>query len=456
MRKLLYILFAFFAFVACDKNNGGALKLDGDCDIVEMVMDEEYNAVINKTDFSVKIRVPETYDVTTMKLTKLVLSEGATADAAEGESFNMSVARVIRIKNGDVYLDWTVRAQRDAAKILSFKINGTYSGIIDEAAKTIMVNIPQNLDIKALTPTIVCSEDATVTPRDGMAMDFSNPVQFTVENNTAKAVYTVTVNQVGKPSAVYIGLASSIDGLNIEEQTACNWMLSNIENSIYASFEDIRNSNVNLDDCKVIWWHFHKDGGVDGKGAFEAAAPEALAVAGQLRDYYENGGSFFLTRYATNLPAYLGAVRNNGAPNNCWGQNEDAAEEHGNSWDFKMTGHTDHAIYQGLKAGEDANGVYLTDKGYCGTNSTAQWHIGSDWGGYDNLEKWREETGAVDLGYGGDGAVVAWEFPANAKGGKILCIGSGCYDWYSYKPFTENFHANMGVLTKNSFDYLTK
>ena len=71
--------------------------------------------------------------------------------------------------------------------------------------------------------------------------------------------------------------------LNSEELTACKWMLQNIPNSLYASFTDIKNGTVDLSECKVIWWHYHKDGGVDGKEAFERSAPEAVNAAVALR-----------------------------------------------------------------------------------------------------------------------------------------------------------------------------
>ena len=102
----------------------------------------------------------------------------------------------------------------------------------------------------------------------------------------------------------------------------------------------------------------------------------------------------------------------------------------------------------------EPNAVYTCDAGYRITNSTAQWHIGSDWGGYPTTADWRTQTGGIDLGYGGDGAIVAWEFPANGTRGGILCIGSGCYDWYSVDDVTEHYHANVATMKQNAFNYL--
>ena len=455
MKKILFMLMAILALTACSDDNVSDLNLSGSCSITELALDN-YDGAIDKTTRTITVRVPETYDISRMSVTKLSLSDGAKSNVNVNDQLNMSTPQAVHVTNGDVYLYWTIKAQRDEAKITSFKINDTYVGTINEDTKTIMVYIPASLDIKNLTPTIVYSENATISPASGIATDFTNPVIYTVNNNTASNTYTVTVKQIDKPQALYVGLAQSMDELNIEEKTACNWMLQNIPNSLYASFTDIKNGSIDLSDCKVIWWHFHKDGGVDGKSNFEKAAPEALEAIPQLKDFYKNGGSFLFTRYATNMPGELGIAKNGGVPNNCWGQVEADAETCGGPWDFKMTGHTDHALYQNLVKGDDGNSVYTTDTNYRITNSVAQWHIGSDWGGYADYAAWREATGGIDLGYGGDGAIVVWEFPAEGTSGKTLCIGSGCYDWYSVsEKYTEKFHKNIAIMTANAFKYLT-
>lgn len=454
MKKILFMLMAILALTACSDDNVSDLNLSGSCSITELTLDN-YDGTIDKSTRTITVRVPETYDISHMSVTKLSLSDGAKSNVNVNDLLNMSVPQAVHVTNGDVYLDWTIKAQRDEAKITSFKINDTYVGTINEDTKTIMVYVPASLNIKNLTPTIAYSENATISPASGIATDFTNPVTYTVNNNTASNTYTVTVKQIDKPQALYVGLAQSMDELNIEEKTACNWMLQNVPNSLYASFTDIKNGSIDLSECKVIWWHFHKDGGVDGKSNFEKDAPEALEAIPQLKDFYKNGGSFLFTRYATNMPGELGIAKNGGVPNNCWGQVEADAETCGGPWDFKMTGHTDHALYQNLVKGDDGNSVYTTDTDYRITNSTAQWHIGSDWGGYADYAAWREATGGIDLGYGGDGAIVVWEFPAEGTSGKTLCIGSGCYDWYSVNEnYTEKFHKNIAIMTANAFNYL--
>ena len=451
---VLAVVAVAFATTACSDDNTSDLQLSGDCTVQSLALDQ-YEGTVDLASRTVTVRVPETYNTNEMSVAKLELSEGATADLAVGDKLNMSVAHSMRVSNGDVFLDWTVKAMRDEAKILSFKLNGTYVGSIDEAAKTISVFVPGGVDVTKLVPNITVSENATVTPQSDMPLDFTNPVQFTVENNTAKATYTVTVKSIDKPTMVFVGTANDMSGLNAEEADACKWMTDNVPNSLYVSFADIQNGSVDLSECKVIWWHYHKDGGVDGKTAFEKAAPEAINAAAKLRDYYNAGGSFLLTRYATNLPAFIGAVKNDACPNNCWGGKEDSPEITNAPWSFFMKGNSNHAIYKNLVQGDDANGVYTCDTGYGITNSTAQWHIGADWGGYADNGVWESETGGKALGFGGDGAIVVWEFPANAGKGGIICIGSGCYDWHTTSiSSSDRYHKNVETMTMNAINYL--
>ncbi len=457
MKKFAYILSALaILLMGCNNDFHSDMQLNGDCLVEELALDN-YSGAIDLASREVVVSLPEVYDERNMTLTTLTLSEGATASIKIGDTYNMLTPKMVRVTNWNVSLDWTVRVKHDEARIYTFKLNDTYSGIIDENNKTISVFVPSGISVTALIPMMRISDGASVTPPNGVACDFTTPVDFTVTNNTATATYTVTVTPIGAPHALFIGLAPTMEQLSLEEKTACEWMLANIPNSLYASFADLSTHTVDLSECKVMWWHFHKDGGVDGANAFETAAPAALAAQVVLRDYYQDGGSFLFTRYATNMPAYIGAVANDAVPNNCWGQNEADAETIGGPWSFFITGQTGHPLYQNLIQGTNPSEVYTCDTGYRITNSTAQWHIGADWGGYPTTEDWRNATGGIDLGWGGDGAIVVWEFPKNDAHGGIVCIGSGCYDWYTVaEDHTDDaYHDNVATMTLNALNYLT-
>ena len=249
---LFIALIAFLALSSCSDENTSDLQLNGSCSVENIVLDN-YKGIVDLASRTITVRVPETYDVTNMKVTTLKLSASATSNIKEGDKLNMLTAQQLSIKNGDVFLNWTIKVLRDEAKITSFKINGIYNGIIDEAHKIISVYVPNTLDLHSLTPTIGLSENAKVSPANGIATDFTNPVTFTVTNNTASAQYTVKVTAIGKPTAVFVGLPATMNELNPEELTACKWMLQNIPNSLYASFSDIKNGSVDLSECKVIW-----------------------------------------------------------------------------------------------------------------------------------------------------------------------------------------------------------
>ena len=447
---------------ACTKKTAVSdLKLDGDC-LIESISLDNYKGTVDLASRSIVVRLPEVYATSAMEITELTLSDGATCNVAKGQKLNMDAAKGIHVSNGDVSLDWSLSVLHDEARILHFVLNDIYTGTIDQETKTITAFVPKSEGIDALVPTITVSVNATVSPASGVPQDFSQPVQYTVTNNSARSVYTVKVTAIDKPKALFIGFPANMNDLDPESGAACQWMLSNVPGSLYTSFADLKAGTVELDECRLIWWHFHMDGGVDGHNNFVAKAPEALEAVNQLRAFYENGGAFLLTRYATNLPSFIGTTGDDEwtTPNNCWGQNEDTAELCRGPWDFNIfDGMNEHPLFSGLVAGDDPNKVYCADAGYHITNSTAQYHIGTDWGGYDNHEAWVNRTGGTILGVGGDGAVVVWEYPARDGKGGIICIGSGCYDWYSYtyeSGYEEKFHKNIAIMTQNAINYLTK
>lgn len=441
------------ALSGCGDDNRSALQLDGDAWITAFELDQ-YAGVIDRAGKTITVALPETYDTDAMTVTAIEVSEGAEASVKAGDVLNFSCTQMIKVTNGNTYLDYTVAIKHDEAKILSFKLNDTYSGIIDQENRNISVRVPTTTDVTNLIPTITTSEGAIVTPASGQAIDFTNPVDFIVSYNTASAVYTVTVIPSDAPDAVYVGLAAQMDDLNEEEKAAATWMLGNIPNSQYISFTDVQAGRVDLSKCKLMWWHLHIDGGIDNMEKFENAAPAAVDALVQMKELYNNGMNLLLTRYATFYAAKLGATKDGNVPNNCWGQVEETGEIAINAWSFFIQGHTEHPIYQGISQDDK---VYTFDTSYRTTNSTAQWHIGSDWGGYADNETWRSNHGGTDLGYGSDGAIVVWEYPSEGTEGGIVCIGSGCYDWYSYGVDVsgDQYHGNVAKMTENAIDYLT-
>lgn len=456
MRKFLIILFAVMALVAC-KDKREDLELSGDCEIIALAMDQ-YEAVIDHFAGSAKVMLPKGYSMDSLAITRLELSQGAKANYEVGQVLNLREAKRMVVINGDVTRAWVISALNESAEITYFDLDGLYPGVINQTTKTIVVTVPAGVDVTSMRPTITVTEGATVDPASGLLQNFENPVVYTVKSKNLETKYTVTVKQVGNPKALFIGNAATLSELQPEEQAACTWMMSNIDETLYASLDEVRTGKYNLTDCKIIFWHMHVDESIDSKAKFEENAPQAAAAVPAIQAYLNAGGNLLLSRYATYLPGYL-SINGNPAtdrfPNNCWlGRKESDPETTSGPWSFSCAGHTDHPVFQGLLGDGNPATVYTCDAGYQITNTTCQWHIGADWGGIATHDDFRTQTGATDIAHGGDGAVVVWEFPSSASNGGIICIGSGAYDWYSIAETYTGYHKNVETITLNAINYL--
>lgn len=443
---------------ACDESNVSNLRLDGDCMVEGFALNENLEGQINLANRTIKVKVPVDFsNKSDMTISKLEISKGAKANMAQGDVVDFSAPKVMHVTNGDTFLDWTVNVKNDEAKIYSFILDGTYKGSVNEAEHTVTFYLPGTVDVTKLVPTITVSEDAQVSPRSGVVTDFSSPVVYTVTDNTAVSTYTVKVEVVSKPKAIFLGSekAMVLDELCGEEQEACKWMLSNISNSLFVSWSDLINGNVDLSDCEVVWWHWQHAPSENITDFESGASTTAMKALNTLMTYYKNGGSFILSRAAVNFAAELGAVKDKRCANNCWGASDDGGEVVGGPWDFPVADPSCW-MWENIIGFEDGK-VKTLDAGYQISNCVSQWGM---WGDYsDGHDKWAELTGCKMLAHGWDGAITIWECPAASgefgKGG-VICFGSGCYDWYSPAPYEANYERNVGIMTGNAFNYLMK
>ena len=350
--------------------------------------------------------------------------------------------------------------------IETLTLDEQYAGTVDVPARTVTVYVPKDYDVRAMCITrLALSENARADVQEGDTLNMLSPRAVRVSNGDAYLEWTLRVRNeethFATPAALFVGTAATKEKLLPEERQACYWMMKNIDQSQYCSLADFADKKVDLSACKVIWWHFHRDGGVDGKEAFENAAPEAVAAVSAFQRYLNNGGALLLSRYATYLPGYLSLNGNDPTdrfPNNCWGGKEASPETTDAPWSFfAVDAH--HPLFADLAKGTDSATIYTCEAGYRITNSTAQWHIGNDWGGYSTLAEFETLTHAKAIAKGGDGAVVVWEFADEqeqaAPRPRILCIGTGCYDWYSIDGIYAGYHSNIDQMTMNAINYLT-
>jgi len=91
-----------------------------------------------------------------------------------------------------------------SAKLMTSFSIGMNMGTIDETNHKIAVTVPYGTNVTDLSPAIVASDQATVSPTSGTAQDFTSPVTYTVtaEDGTKQDyVVTVTVEADTKSTA---------------------------------------------------------------------------------------------------------------------------------------------------------------------------------------------------------------------------------------------------------------
>ncbi|MEN7547314.1 DUF5018 domain-containing protein [Rapidithrix thailandica] len=91
--------------------------------------------------------------------------------------------------------------------------------IIDEENGRLYIDVPQDVNLVTLMPEIEISKGATIYPPAGVALDFSNPVNFTItsEDGSTKKVYTAQAYKPIAEFSVYNASAFSSENLTVEK-----------------------------------------------------------------------------------------------------------------------------------------------------------------------------------------------------------------------------------------------
>lgn len=447
---MLLAALVFSAAGCSDDDDASSLALTGDAWITSFRIEGDNNFIIEQDNQAKTIKVHVTEDTDITRLTPVfTLSEGAVASIESGKPVNFTMPLVVKVTNGNVFLNYTISVETDKPQIIRFMI-GEYAGRINEADKTILVSVLEEVDVTALSPIVTVPEGASVSPLSGTTLDFTTPKEYTVTNRLNVATYTVTVKKVRTlvPMA-FLGTAATVDELtNNEEKAAALWMLDNMPGARYISFKDLADKSITIDSEKIkaIWIH-DDEYGYDVHG-YNWSTKESI------REYYQSGGNLLLSRDA--LKYIVGdrwAISLNGRdPNNIFGGDSNIDTD--KPWGFSMEGHESHPIFEGLTT--DGSNIYLIDAGYRTTNRVLQWHV--DWDPYFGIEGWRQQTGAIELGYdvSDRNAVTIAEFPSRQKSGKVICIGAAAFDWYDENNSDNTYRSNMERLTSNALDYLSK
>jgi hypothetical protein len=168
--------------------------------------------VINETDKAIAVTLPYATDLSNLVATfattgasVMIGTEVQTSNAAPGNDFTSPVAYLVTAADGTT-ATYTVTASvalNFAKAISSYSFVGYTgaAGVIDDAAKTILVNLPYSTDVTNLLATFTTSGDSvmvgTAVQTSGTAPgnDFTLPVDYlvTAADGTSDT-YSVTVN----------------------------------------------------------------------------------------------------------------------------------------------------------------------------------------------------------------------------------------------------------------------
>ena len=112
----------------------------------------------------------------------------------------------------DIEKEPYIQGAEDEKLILRFEV-GDVVGVVDEDAKTVVLDFEAGTDVSHLTPTITISTYATIEPESGVAQDFTNPVYYTVtamNGTTAQYMVEAVVHDADNEKRI---LSFTIDGV---------------------------------------------------------------------------------------------------------------------------------------------------------------------------------------------------------------------------------------------------
>lgn len=461
--KILFVICLIAAvcgFTACSDDISGSVNVSGDCAVEELTLNDQYKATINTSKRLVKVKVPVDFDKKSdMVITSMRISDGAKANMKVGDHINLQADQSLHIANGDVITDWQLAVRNDEAQLKLFILEGV-KGAISEENKTVKVSVTSGsgIDLTNAQFEAQCSEDAVCLPASGSRGDFTKPFVLTVKDNTAEEEYTVNVEQIEYPVAIFVGNAETVEELNVEEKAAAKWLIANIAGAAYVSFSELADNAELLKECKLIFFHRHTPAYTNFND-FKSSETAAVAALPILKEYWKNGGGFVLERMGVDLAAALGAMPEDGCPNNCWGRAGEGSDKMGEKpWSLPVFDKT-HPLWNDFTVNPSyPSETFTLDPDYTICNSASQYH----WDGVsgDNLfHKFDEVTGGKARRLAGnDNEISSWELKNyNGEFGKggIICLGSGVLDWNSPTPYVSKYHENLGKLLLNAYKYLS-
>lgn len=181
-------------------------------------------ATINEADQTITATLPVGTDLTKL-LPVISISEGATISPASGKvtNFTNPVVYTVTAENGTKgkYTVTLSVAKRTDKVIIDFRI-GDVTATIDEKDHTINAVLPKGYDLTKLSPMIIISEGATVSPVSNKVTNFTNPVVYTVtaeDGSTQKYTANITLAKSSEKAITSFKFKNTLATINEKNHT---------------------------------------------------------------------------------------------------------------------------------------------------------------------------------------------------------------------------------------------
>ena len=226
MKKILSFLLVVILFFGCkdDEKSSDKKILGFTVNLLQGTINEELKTIA--------IELPAGADVTSLAPTIKVSDKASVSpESGKTQDFTSPVNYTVTAEDGGKAI-YTVTAdvkKNEEAKAASFSfesLNPAAIGVINEADKTITVSVLRTTDVADLTPTIVVSQGAAISPVSGAPQDFTDPVTYTVTSESGITTeYTVHVNVIASShkqitSFVFSTLSPKVEAVINEETKA--------------------------------------------------------------------------------------------------------------------------------------------------------------------------------------------------------------------------------------------
>jgi hypothetical protein len=337
-------------------------------------------------------------------------------------------------------------------ELVEFKVtNPEAIGTLDRENGTVLLNVPIYADITQLIPDIHLSYGSVVSPPSGEPIDFSNPVQFTIQNGPLTKTYTVTVEagalDTQSARIVVLGTADDLASItNEDEKAAASWTLSTFKLAKYVSFNALKANPNTLDEVDAVWWHYDTSYELE-EGNF--ALPGIVfdpEIVTSLINFRNNGGGLYLSGFATQYLKTLEVVPSEGNPDEQGGA--PAEFENADAWGISFKGHTEHPIFEDIRTKDGDDEVAFLISGGAWRKDNKSW-----WVVINEDFPFGVDLASTEWDKNHDILVLIAEFPGSEAQGKVIGFSAGSYDWFSGKG-ENTYMDNVKKITENILLYV--